>query len=82
MREKFTPALAFRTLTPLFDKASELLGFGNSFRKRVVDMAEIKDGERIIDVGCGTGSLFGHGRMCLDSASLLRLMVSAAMAMF
>ena len=30
----------------------------------------------------GKVKVSGHGRMCLDSASLLRLMISAAMAMF
>jgi len=57
MRGKFTPALAFKSLTPLYDRITELLGFGSPFRRKVLAMADIEDGERILDVGCGTGSL-------------------------
>jgi len=34
-----------------------ILGKERAFRKKLLQLARIKDGERILDVGCGTGTL-------------------------
>lgn len=54
---KPVPAFSFDWLTPLYDPITELIGFGTSFKERVLQMLNLKDGESILDVGCGTGSL-------------------------
>jgi ubiquinone/menaquinone biosynthesis C-methylase UbiE len=54
---KFMPALRFHALTPLFDYVAAALARDGSVKSRVVEMARIERGERVLDVGCGTGTL-------------------------
>jgi ubiquinone/menaquinone biosynthesis C-methylase UbiE len=56
----FRPALAFHALTPLYDRASDLLGFGAPFIERVADALRLTDGDLLLDVGCGSGTLLAE----------------------
>lgn len=56
MKGKFTPALAFHALTPLYDVGTELLGYGVSLKRKGIGVAQIQNGERVLDVGCGSGT--------------------------
>ena len=55
--KQFTPALGYRILTPVYDLAVRLLTRENTWRSAVVALLAPQAGERILDVGCGTGSL-------------------------
>lgn len=57
MERKIVPALSFDILTPFYDLLSNFVGFGGGFKEKVLEAAQIKDGDRIVDVGCGTGTL-------------------------
>lgn len=53
----YIPALSFRWLTPLYDP---LLKWGmreETFKRRLIEQAHIKPGQRVLDLGCGTGTL-------------------------
>lgn len=53
----YIPALKYRILTPLYDT---FLGMGmkeNLLKSRLVTQVNPKDNERILDFGCGTGTL-------------------------
>ncbi len=52
----FIPAAGHDWLLPFYDPVWKLLG-GESTRQQLVDQAEIRPGHRILDIGCGTGSL-------------------------
>lgn len=56
-RTAFTPALAYSVLTPVYDVALEVLGFGRAFKRAVVELADVQPGEAVLDLGCGTGTL-------------------------
>jgi ubiquinone/menaquinone biosynthesis C-methylase UbiE len=51
------PAAGFTWLTPLYDAAIALLVRERSWREALVAEIDPLPGERIVDVGCGTGSL-------------------------
>lgn len=52
----FTPALGRSAFTGVYDLAIRLLTREHVWRTALLDHVAPRDGERIIDVGCGTGS--------------------------
>lgn len=57
MTYTFSPPAGPSYMTPFYDLIMKLWGFNEAYRKRIFDMAQIQNGESILDVGCGTGSL-------------------------
>jgi ubiquinone/menaquinone biosynthesis C-methylase UbiE len=52
----FIPALGKRWLLPLYDPLLWLLG-ADAAKRLLIEQAEIKSGFRVLDIGCGTGSM-------------------------
>lgn len=53
----YVPVLRYRWLTPLYDFAIALLTREGVWRQSVLKALDPQSGERILDIGCGTGSL-------------------------
>jgi ubiquinone/menaquinone biosynthesis C-methylase UbiE len=56
-QRKFLPALRFERLTPLFDLVAALTTRERSSKGRVLELAGLRSGDAVLDVGCGTGTL-------------------------
>jgi len=54
---RFVAALGFRALTPVYDAAMRLMGSEDRWRAAFVRQIAPGAGERLLDMGCGTGSL-------------------------
>ena len=54
---KSVPALSYDFLTPCYDLLLNIIGFGTKQREKIVNLLKLKAYERILDLGCGTGSL-------------------------
>ncbi len=55
--KEFVPALGWSALSPLYDGVVRLLTREHRWRSALVEQIAPKDGDTILDVGCGTGSL-------------------------
>ena len=53
----FLPALRFDALTRLYDPIIAATTRERTFKRRLVELAAPRAGERVLDVGCGTGTL-------------------------
>jgi 2-polyprenyl-3-methyl-5-hydroxy-6-metoxy-1,4-benzoquinol methylase len=53
----FIPALRFGALTRFFDPVAALTTRESHFKERVLDRAGVQNGQRVLDLGCGTGTL-------------------------
>jgi ubiquinone/menaquinone biosynthesis C-methylase UbiE len=56
-RQRFIPALRFDALTRFYDPVVALTSREQAFKRRLLEHARIKDGESVLDLGCGTGTL-------------------------
>ena len=56
-RASFLPALRFGALTRFYDPVVAASTRERTFKRRLVDLASPRAGERVLDVGCGTGTL-------------------------
>jgi SAM-dependent methyltransferase len=56
-RRRFIPALRFRWLTPLFDPVVALSTREREFKSRILECAALEDGDAVLDLACGTGTL-------------------------
>jgi ubiquinone/menaquinone biosynthesis C-methylase UbiE len=54
---RYVPALSLDRLTPLYDALAALVGFGHRYAARVLAAAAPRDGEVLLDVGAGSGTL-------------------------
>src|SRR5436190_4508637 len=56
-RQQFIPALRFEALTRLYDPVVAVTSRERGFKRRLLEYARIKDGESVLDLACGTGTL-------------------------
>ena len=55
-QRKFLPAAGLDFLLPLYDPLTRLMGFDRT-RRALLEQAALQPGFRVLDVGCGTGTL-------------------------
>ena len=53
---RFVPALSFDALTPLYDTLVALTMRERAFRQRLLEQTELAPRQRVLDIGCGTGT--------------------------
>lgn len=53
----FKDAYVIKRLAPFYDLMTWVIGFGKNFRLKSLSIVPLKKGERVLDIGCGTGSL-------------------------
>ena len=55
--EDYIPALGIRALTPFYDLIQRWVVRDTRFKSRLIEQAGIQTGQRVLDLGCGTGTL-------------------------
>src|SRR3954452_3971655 len=56
-RQRFVPALRFDALTRVYDPGVAVTSRETAFKRRLLAHARIKNGESVLDLACGTGTL-------------------------
>ena len=54
---KYIPALSWKVLTPFYDIFFRWTMREELFKRRLIEQAQIRPGQRVLDLGCGTGTL-------------------------
>ncbi len=54
---KYVHALKFKSLTPMYDFLIRTTMRENKFRDQFIDSLNLRGDEKVLDIGCGTGSL-------------------------
>lgn len=57
MSARYIPALGFRWLTPLYDPLLKWVMREETFKRKLVQQADILPQMKVLDLGCGTGTL-------------------------
>lgn len=71
-RRSFVPAAGVDWLLPLYDPVQWLLG-GDAARRELVAQAAIRPGQRVLEIGCGTGSLVVEAKRLHPEAEVVGL---------
>jgi ubiquinone/menaquinone biosynthesis C-methylase UbiE len=56
-KNEYIPALSFRVLTPFYDFIQKYIVRDIRYKSRLIAHAQIQAGHRVMDLGCGTGTL-------------------------
>ncbi|MBV6395071.1 MAG: Ubiquinone/menaquinone biosynthesis C-methyltransferase UbiE [Anaerolineales bacterium] len=57
MNTRYIPALSFKWLTPLYDPLLKWVMREETFKRKLVQQANIQSQMKVLDLGCGTGTL-------------------------
>lgn len=72
-KEEFIPALRFNALTPFYDLIQRWIVRDTRFKSRLIEQAQIRAGHRVLDLGCGTGTLALMVRRAQSAADVVGL---------
>ena len=70
---EFTPAAGYRVLTPIYDLALRALTREQRWRDALLRQISLEDGQAVLDVGCGTGTLAIMLKRCAPGARVIGL---------
>jgi SAM-dependent methyltransferase len=56
-KERYIPAFGYDWLTPLYDPVLKWVFQESRFKAHLIEQAQIQPGHRVLDLGCGTGTL-------------------------
>lgn len=65
-----TRGLTLNWLAPWYDSVCMVLGLGKRFRESTLALAELRPGDHVLDVGCGTGVLTRRGADTVGSSGV------------
>ncbi len=57
MSSRYIPALSFKWLTPLYDPLLKWIMREETFKHQLIQQANIQPNMKVLDLGCGTGTL-------------------------
>ena len=55
-KHAYLPGMGHHSLLPLYDPLTRLLGLRSAHRQ-LIDDADVRPGQRVLEIGCGTGNL-------------------------
>ena len=68
--KRYIPALSFRWLTPLYDPILKWVMREETFKRKLVQQANIQPNANVLDLGCGTGTLTVMLKQAYPSANI------------
>jgi ubiquinone/menaquinone biosynthesis C-methylase UbiE len=71
--QEYIPALRFKALTPFYDFIQRWLVQDTRFKSRLIEQAGIQAGQRVFDLGCGTGTLAIMVKQTVPTADVIGL---------
>jgi len=71
--EEYIPALGLRILTPFYDFIQKWIVRDKRYKSRLIEQAQIQPGMRVMDLGCGTGTLAIMAKRAQPNAEVVGL---------
>ena len=71
--QEYIPALSYRFLTPFYDFVQKYIVRDLRYKTRLIEQANIRPGQHVLDLGCGTGTLAIMVKQIQPSADVVGL---------